>query len=302
MPGQKFRLRIYGVRGSHPPTRNFQNSIGANTTCLRIDLGQHVIIFDAGTGIINLGQDLMGEIQGGKSKQNLWKLCMFFTHFHIDHLMGFPYFLMNYIPNTEIDFISPRLVDYKLEEVLENLMNPALFPVTLSELPSKRRFHDFGEGKAAFFQTDSFEIVHVSEANKIKNWQGKITCSRFYTHPKSGSYTYKIETNSGKSIVFATDVEGFVGSDQRILKLAQGADILIHDAQYTFEEYAMFQGFGHSTYKMACEIAKEAGVKKLLLFLHDPKHDDKLLHKLEKSAQKLFPETYMAKEDMDFTL
>ncbi|MFQ5583038.1 MAG: MBL fold metallo-hydrolase [Calditrichia bacterium] len=302
MPQPTFRLRIYGVRGSHPPTRINNTTIGVNTTCLRIDLGPHVIIFDAGTGIVNLGQDLMGEIQGGKSKQNLWKLHILFTHFHIDHLMGFPYFLMNYIPNTQIDFISPRLVNYRLEEVLEQLMSPALFPVTLSELPSTRRFHDFGEGKVVLFFEDSFKIVHLSDAGTEKNWIGKISCSRFYTHPKSGSYTYKIETGSGKSIVFATDVEGFVGGDKRLLKLSEGADILIHDAQYTFDEYAMFQGFGHSTYKMACDIAKEAGVKKLLLFHHDPKHGDELLQELQESARKIFPETYMATESMDFTL
>jgi len=300
MDERPLRLKIYGVRGSHSPTRHFKTKYGVNTTCLRIDLGKHLIIFDAGTGIINLGQDLMAEASSG-SEQNLWKLHLFFTHFHIDHLMGFPYFLMNYIPKSEIEFYYAKMVNYDLKDVIEELLNPALFPVTLSEMPSRKTFHQLGEGNVVFFFEDSFQVLPVSEAPSVENWIGKISCMRFYTHPKSGSYTYKVESNNGKSIVFATDVEGFVGNDQRIIKFAKDADILIHDAQYTFQEYSMFQGFGHSTYEMACNVAKEAGVKKLLLFHHDPKHEDALLDELEASAQKLFPEAYMATEEMDFS-
>jgi ribonuclease BN (tRNA processing enzyme) len=303
MADTTMRLRIYGVRGSHPPTKASNTKYGVNTTCLRIDLGDHLIIFDAGTGIINLGHDLMVELKdAGNHSPNLWKLNVLFTHFHIDHLMGFSYFVMNYLPKTEFHFLYPRMINYDLKDVLEELMNPALFPVTLSELPSTRHYYEIGEGKVIYFFEDGFKIYHVSEAEDVTGWQGRISCRRFYTHPKSGSYTYKIESSAGKSIVFATDVEGFVGSDQRLLKFAQGADILIHDAQYTLQEYEIFQGFGHSTYEMACKVAKEANVKKLLLFHHDPKHDDKVLKEIEDNAQKLFSETYMANEDMDFKL
>lgn len=302
MADTTMRLRIYGVRGSHPPTRASNTKYGVNTTCLRIDLGNHLIIFDAGTGIINLGQDLMVELKDTGNSQNLWKLNVFFTHFHIDHLMGFSYFVMNYLSKTEFHFLYPRMINYDLEDVLEELMNPALFPVTLSELPSRRHYHEIGEGNVIYFFKDGFKIYHVSEDDNVTDWQGKISCRRFYTHPKSGSYMYKIESSTGKSIVFATDVEGFVGSDQRLLKFAEGADILIHDAQYTLQEYEIFQGFGHSTYEMACKLAKQADVKKLLLFHHDPKHDDKVLKEIEDSAQKLFPEAYIASENMDFKL
>lgn len=302
MADSAMRLRIYGVRGSHPPTRSTQTKYGVNTTCLRIDLGKHLIIIDAGTGIINLGQDLMAEMKEGNSRQNLWKLHLFFTHFHIDHLMGFSYFLMNYLPKSELHFLYPRLVNYDLKDILEYLLNPALFPVTLSELPSVKHFHEIGEGKVVYFFENDFKVAHVSSTDDISGWQGKISCRRFYTHPKSGSYMYKIESHTGKSIVFATDVEGFVGSDKRLIDFAKDADILLHDAQYTLQEYDMFQGFGHSTYEMACKIAQQANVKKLLLFHHDPKHEDNVLQEIEQSAQKLFSETYIASEEMDFEL
>ncbi len=85
---------------------------------------------------------------------------------------------------------------------------------------------------------------------------------RNYTHPKGGVYIYKIENHVGNTVVFATDIEGYVGGDQRLAKFARNANILIHDAQYSTPEYEMFQGFGHSTFVMACEVAKTAAVKK----------------------------------------
>ena len=123
---------------------------------------------------------------------------------------------------------------------------------------------------------------------------------RNYTHPKGGVYIYKFENNSGHSVVFATDIEGYVGGDQRLAKFAHNANILIHDAQYSLAEYNMFQGFGHSTFVMACEVAKNAGIKKLVLSHHDPKHSDAELKQLEKEAQKIFPDTYLATESMEF--
>lgn len=301
MSNSPFRLKIYGVRGSYPPTSNNGHTFGVNTTCLRFDIEKHVVIIDAGTGIINLGNDLFQEMRQGNGRQNYKKLHFFFTHLHIDHLMGFPYFLLNYIPDVEMHFIAPRILTYSLEQVLEFLMSPALFPVTLTELPSRRTFYDFSENLVALFFEDRFEIYPTSQAAKMKGWQGRVSCLRNYTHPKGGAYIYKVEHHSGTRVVFATDVEGFIGNDQRLVKFAKDADILIHDAQYTLEEYAMFQGFGHSTYEMACAVAKAAGVKKLLLTHHDPKHGDEVLAQLEAKAREIFPQTHVATEFMEFS-
>ncbi len=302
MNSDKLKVKIYGVRGSYPPTNGNVTRFGVNTTCLRFDIGKHVVVFDAGTGLIKLGADLMNELKSGKSKQNLYKIYLFFTHTHIDHLMGFPYFSMIYHPKTELHIIAPRLLDYSIEEILETWMSPAFFPVTISELPSVFHYYEFGENRQVYFYEDDFEIVSVNHSEKAKGWIARISCLRNYTHPKGGTYIYKIEDPQGNALVFATDIEGFMGGDQRLIKFAREAKVLLHDAQYSLPEYQMFQGFGHSTYQMACEVAQKAAVEKLILFHHDPNHSDKELSQLEERAREIFPETHMATEAMELIL
>jgi ribonuclease BN (tRNA processing enzyme) len=302
MNTNNLKVKIYGVRGSYPPTNNGKSEIGVNTTCLRVNIGKHIVIIDAGTGIINLGVDILQELKSGKSKQDLFKLYLFFTHTHIDHLMGFPYFSMLYLPKTELNVITPTQLDYSIEEILETLMSPAFFPVTISELPSTFSYQDFAENMVAYFFEDEIKIVKISENQDFKNWIGRISCMRNFTHPKGGVFIYKFENAKGESLVFATDIEGFIGGDQRLIKFAQNAKVLIHDAQYSLPEYEMFQGFGHSTFEMATNVAKKASVGKLILSHHDPKHSDQDLHDLEKKAQKIFPNTFMATESMEFVI
>jgi phosphoribosyl 1,2-cyclic phosphodiesterase len=268
------RLKIYGVRGSYPPTNEDLTQFGVNTTCLRLDVGKHLIVFDAGTGIINLGTDLM----------------------------GFPYFSMLYLPQTELHIIAPTMMNKSIEEVIDKWMSPEFFPVSIPELGCTFKYHEFGENRKLYFFEEDFKIIPVKEAQKYENWIGSISCIRNFTHPRAGSYIYKIETKDGKSIVLATDIEGFRGGDQRLINFVKHTNILIHDAQYTLEEYQMFQGFGHSTYEMACEVAAKAEVEKLILFHHDPKHSDEELKIIEKNAKSIFPRTSLAKESMEITL
>jgi ribonuclease BN (tRNA processing enzyme) len=169
----------------------------------------------------------------------------------------------------------------------------------MDDLPFEGVFHKIREGKVVYFYEKEFRLQSLNDP-VADGWSGKISTIRNYMHPKGGSYFYKIEIPSGKSIVIATDTEGFVGGDQRLIKFAKGTDILLHDAQYEPKDYGMMQGFGHSTYEMACEIAEKAEVKKLLLVHHDPRYEDKKLQKLESGARKLFPETYIAAEAMEF--
>ena len=152
-----------------------------------------------------------------------------------------------------------------------------------------------------FFEKD-IKIVSITDQQDFQNWIGRISCLRNYTHPKGGVYIYKFENSRGDSIIFATDVEGFIGGDQRLVNFAQNARVLIHDAQYSQPEYEMFQGFGHSTFEMATNVARKASVGQLILSHHDPKHSDEELQDLEKKAQKIFPNTSMATESMEFVL
>jgi ribonuclease BN (tRNA processing enzyme) len=127
-----------------------------------------------------------------------------------------------------------------------------------------------------------------------------VTQYRAYNHPKNGTLVYKLQY-AGKSIVYATDLEGYAEGDRRLIQFSKGADLLIHDAQYLAEQYTgavSTQGFGHSTFEMACTVAKEAGVKQLVLYHHDPNHDDAVIAKKEENAKKLFLNTVCAYEGL----
>ena len=127
---------------------------------------------------------------------------------------------------------------------------------------------------------------------------------RSYAHPKIGVFFFKIEVN-GKSVVYATDTEGYVGNDTRLIQFAKDTELLIHDGQYDPDEYLdknfSKQGFGHSTYDMAAKVASEAGAKRLALFHHDPSHDDDKLADMEAKAKELFPNTMVATEGVEFS-
>ena len=122
---------------------------------------------------------------------------------------------------------------------------------------------------------------------------------KYYFHPKDGSYNYKIEYKN-KSLVFATDVEQYVGGDQRLISFSRDCDILIHDAQYATDQYPKFQGYGHSSIAMACDAAAQAQAKELLLFHHDPNNDDATLYEMEKDAKKLFKNSRLAFEGWEW--
>lgn len=299
MSRPSLRVKIYGSRGSYSPTNGNPTSIGVNTTCFRVDIGNNILVIDAGSGIINCGQDLVKQMFAERSEESVWKTHLFFTHMHIDHLVGFPYYAMLYMPKSHIHFIAPTILDYKLENVLETFMHPPYFPVSMDDLPFKRDFHDMAENLTVYFFDDSFQIKSSLE-DQPDGWIGKITTMRNYMHPKGGSYFYRIENREGNAVVIASDTEGFVGGDERLIKFAENADVLMHDAQYAPEDYAKSQGFGHSTFEMACNIAKRAKVQKLLLIHHDPTYSDEKLHDIEKRARESFPETQLAHELMEF--
>jgi len=164
------KLKIYGVRGSYPPTNGDITRFGANTTSLRLDVGKHLIVIDAGTGIINLGADLISEMQAGKTSQNISKAHLFFTHTHLDHLMGFPYFSLLYIPGSELHIIAPTMLNNPIRDVIEKWMSPEFFPVTIPELGCNIKYYDFGENRSIYFFDNDFQIIPAKEAAKGKNW------------------------------------------------------------------------------------------------------------------------------------
>jgi ribonuclease BN (tRNA processing enzyme) len=299
----QFMAKLYGVRGSYPIAPENGTKYGGNTTCLFIRTQSHIVIIDAGSGIIKLGKELIPDIIDHKKNTGQpMHITMLFTHTHNDHLLGLPFFAPIYMPDVHIHFIGPATLGVDIEQILRNTVVPQYFPVSMDEFKATKSFTNLNENMFFYFTADNLQpqIGHTSK-DKAPADGLTIQTMKYYFHPKDGSYPYKINYKDN-SIVFATDVEAYVGGDQRLINFSKNADILIHDAQYSLEQYKNFAGYGHSSYAMACDTAKQAEVKKLLLYHHDPNNDDKALEKIEEEARKLFTNAELASEKWEFVV
>ena len=267
-----FYVKFWGVRGSiacpGPETYRY----GGNTSCLEVRCGEDVLVFDAGTGIRQLGQALWQE---GKNEFNL-----FFTHLHLDHINGLPFVTHAYQKNAKIDFWAGNLNgEYTVQQLLETLIIPPFFPVPVELFGANIRYHDFTYG------------AELSPKPGIK------IITKPLNHP-NGSTGYRIEFN-GQSICYVTDTEHKIGElDQNILELIKDADIVIYDSTYTDEEYPRFKGWGHSTWQEGVRLCQAAKAKKLVIFHHDPSHNDEFMDKVAKEAAAAFQGAIVAQEGM----
>lgn len=290
-------ITFWGVRGSHPAPGSDTVQYGGNTPCVEVDAGGRTIILDAGTGIIPLGRALMRRAaQAGQPVQ----ATLLFSHLHHDHTQGFPFFAPAYHPASRLYLFGPGASEQALEELLARNQMPPAFPITLREMNAAKQMYSLHETNVICFQAETPHLA-VQPAGDLC-----IRLMKSYAHP-GGVYVYRIEWH-GLSVVYATDTEGYVGTDRRLAAFARNADLLIHDAQYAEEHYQGLngwnatQGFGHSTPRMACELARSAGVRQLALFHHDPNYDDAMVRRLEMQAQQLFPNSFAAREGRQVTL
>ncbi len=266
------RLKFWGVRGSTPTPQIENLNFGGNTSCLEIRTGANEsVIFDAGSGIRALGQTLLQEAGGAPIDTKI-----FLTHFHWDHIQGLLHFFLRLstAPTIMSLFLSgsPR----PLQETLEGQMTKPYFPIGFDQVAAKRDFHQIGEGCA------------VEAAG--------LTVRPFPLNHPQGACGYRIEAN-GVVIVYATDYEhGVKKSDDTLCEYAQGADILICDAQYTPAEYEKHRGWGHSTWENAVLLARDARAEHLMLFHHDPDHDDQTMIRISQDARLQFENTTAAWE------
>ncbi len=296
----KFSVTFWGVRGGYPKPGPTTAHFGGNTTCIEIRAGYHLIIIDAGTGIIGLGDKLITQHQADGQPI---VATILFTHTHHDHTQGFPFFAPARLGSSMLYIFGPKAFHEDLESVLARAMLPPVFPISLDELRSMRSIRNVSETEMIAFGTAdaSPRACNVyRERAECDPAEVRIRVMRSYAHPQ-GVFVYRIEMGD-KSLVFATDVEGYAGSDRHLIRFARGTDLLIHDAEYTTEEYlddrTGKQGWGHSTCEMAIEVARAAEAKKLALTHHSAHHDDAFLKNMEQQAQALFPATVMAREGL----
>ena len=269
-------VKFYGTRGSIPVSDPGFTEFGGNTTCViisGIDDGAGAIIMDAGTGIRNLGKDFVsGKIEAGD------EISLGFTHFHWDHIQGFPFFAPAYNPNSKIQISTAgnRKI-LNLKDIFSTQMQSIYFPVQLENMGAQITFEKY----------DTDEVVGK---------KGAIVSIAEVNHP-GGCIAVRFQFRE-MSVVFCTDVEHGFSIDAKVVKLAEGADLLIHDAQFTDEELKAKRGWGHSSYSQAIEVAERANVKLLALTHHDPDHDDEFLRMMEKKSQERFQDCFLAREKM----
>lgn len=265
------KITLWGVRGSIATSGPEFARIGGNTTCVEVEAAGARLILDAGTGVRALGDKLVAEARAfGRPIE----ATFLFSHLHWDHIQGFPFFRPAYLPDAAFELYGPVHEDGStLEQVLARQMQPPTFPVPLSAMPSRRSF------------------ATVAPGDELKLGPFRVM-ARALHHPQ-GALGFRVEAGS-QVLCFATDTEHVAQNevDEVVRDLARGADLLIHDAQYTDAEYSGAgaagpprKGWGHSTYLAAAKLARAAEVKRLLLFHHDPAHDDDLVEAIEGDAR-----------------
>ena len=295
---EELRVRFWGVRGSYPTPGEGTVKYGGNTASVEIRAGERTIILDAGTGIIPLGRELARAKRANE-------VVLLFSHLHHDHTQGFPFFIPAYMPNAKLHIFGPDGTHESLKNVLEHNQSSETFPISLREMASSKDIQAVRESQVIVWDEAG---VRVTESGVgLSDEAVVIRIHKSYAHP-GGVFVYRISWR-GKSMVYATDTEGYVGTDKRLVAFAKDADVLIHDAQYSDEHYwgllAGFpstQGYGHSTVTMACEVAASARAGQLILFHHDPAYSDALVAGMEASAREKFGEAQAAYEGLDIAL
>ena len=304
---EKFTVRFRGTRGSYPsPKINFLK-FGGNTACVEVNCGNQLIILDSGTGIIDVGLDVLKNaiIQGKKVPHHATILL---SHIHQDHIQGLQFYKPLFEPTSTINLFGLNTNDEKLEDTLRTILFDKVFPLGLEEIRSNFTIKNLNEDDIIVISQDSSTKVYDSlnyNDLKFKNDDIVITAYKTQAHPKNGCLCIKIKYNS-KTLIYATDKESYIGADKKFIQFAYGADCLIHDAQYTYQDYINpiqpKQGFGHSTFEMAIENYKLSKAKRLFFFHYDPEYDDEKLSMLEKEFANIEENIYFAKENYEIEL
>jgi phosphoribosyl 1,2-cyclic phosphodiesterase len=273
-----FTVHFWGVRGTIPCPAANTLRYGGNTACVEMRCGAQRLIFDAGTGLRQLGREMVANGQSVRSH-------LFFTHTHMDHVIGLPFFRPAYNDHNALEFWSGHLTSQgrRLEEVLVQLMQPPFFPVPLDIMHACIAFHDFSPG----------DVIEIGEGITIRTAP--------LNHP-GGAVAYRVEF-AGRAACYVTDTEHVTDEpDVAVLGLIRGADLVIYDATYTDEEFDRFIGWGHSTWQEGMRLCEAAGARQLVAFHHDPDHDDDALDRIAAEIERRRPGSLVAREGLVITL
>ncbi|MEM7300957.1 MAG: MBL fold metallo-hydrolase [Pseudomonadota bacterium] len=271
MSSGKITVRFWGTRGAVASSEPECTHFGGNTSCVEMLCDDHVLIFDAGTGIRRLGESLL--------KRGISKYHLFFTHCHYDHISGFPFFKPLYMPTTDIDIWSGHLKPPKCtRSMIADFMVQPFFPIGPEVLQAKVAYMDFRPGDTI---------------DSLKN----VTIKTTLLNHDQGAVAYRVEFN-GKAVCYVTDTTHVIGApDQNIVNLIRGSDLVIYDATYTDDEFDTYKDYGHSTWQEGIRLCQAAEVDTMALFHHCPGRSDEQLKEIERQAQALLPKAFAAYED-----
>lgn len=305
-----FSVKFRGVRGSYPIADKDFLQYGGNTSCVEVNVNGHLIILDAGTGLINVGNELMGKyISSGTNSADRSPInaTVLISHIHQDHLQGFTFFRPLHIPSSKINVFGNVNYNESLSDELAQLLFGKSFPLDLGDVAGNLNIRDLNETEGIILRHGEAPIIkriETEEDMKVGEDDVLITFYRSYAHPQEGVLIYKI-TYKDKSLVYATDKESYKGGDKKLINFARNCNLLIHDAQYTTEDYmdsfAPKQGYGHSTFEMATECKDLSNAEKLVFFHFDPDYDDNKLNAI-KEHYKDREDIIMAYEGLEIEL
>ncbi|ADK83161.1 MBL fold metallo-hydrolase [Sediminispirochaeta smaragdinae] len=272
------KVRLWGVRGSIPCPGPTTVRYGGNTACIELRVGddERLFIIDAGSGIRQLGDYLMkNDLPKGPIRTKI-----FLSHTHWDHIMGFPFFTPIFIPGSELEIYGPvTYEDEGLDRIVGDQLRYRYFPVKHSELAAKITYHPMKErsmelGDGLWLTTKYLNHPILCLGYRFE-YKGKVFCTAYDTEPFRNVFPEDPEDPNYDSAAAEEGALAAREENEKILRFFQGADLLIHDSQYTLEEYKNGKiGWGHSSFEYAINAAHKAGVKKLLLFHHDPNRSD----------------------------
>lgn len=259
------KLTFWGTRGSTPRPGKETLKYGGNTSCISIEMTRdRLFVFDAGTGIIELGRALAAA-------NRRRKINLFITHPHWDHIQGLPYFQSLYQQGNEVVIYGTSQGKLTLREVIAGQMSHVYFPVAVKEFASHVYYKELTEGD---FEIEDLQVRTIS------------------LHHPGTTLGYLLKGPGGKTVAYLTDNELTLNGDahgrKRLVAFAAGADVLIHDAQYLDSEYPQRVGWGHSCLSEVLKLAAEAKVRRLYLYHHDPSHDDETVAAKEALGRKFF--------------
>ncbi len=262
-------VRFWGVRGSYPASGAVFSEFGHHTICVSAQMGDELIVLDAGSGATALGEYLRAN--------PVRHVRVLISHFHHDHLVGLPFLLHGACadPRTTVALHCALPIEPRLEELIRPMISAPYFPDEAGDLAGRISYNRHAPG----------ESFVLGEA---------LARSTLVEHP-GGAVAYRVEKD-GAAIVFVTDIEDQAQPSRDLVALAEGADLLMHDTMFTSEEILTRRGWGHGTSEGALSLARAAQVHRLAGFHHNPLHDDTLLRAREKALRSEFPASCLARE------